>query len=69
MGLGLGAELGGGVLLIAVAVVMIFFGRPRGGADVVAFLKGPWIIGQVYVMASLLSFVIGVSLLLTHWPY
>jgi hypothetical protein len=33
MGSGLGTELSGGVALIVVAVVMIYFGRPKAGED------------------------------------
>jgi len=69
MGMGLGSELGGGVILIALSAVMVFFGRPKGGDDMASFLRGPWIVGKAFVMASLISFVMGVSLLLTHWPY
>jgi hypothetical protein len=69
MGAGLGTELTGGVVLIALAVVMIYFGRPKRGEEAASFLKGPWIIGQIYVMTSMISFVGGVALLLSHWPY
>jgi hypothetical protein len=69
MGSGLGTELGAGVVLIALAVVMIYFGRPKREEEAASFLKGPWIIGQIYVMTCMVSFVCGVSLLLAHWPY
>ena len=57
-----------GVVLIAVAVAMLILARPTDGVSA-RFLKGPWIVGQVYVMIAMISGVIGVSAITVNWPF
>jgi hypothetical protein len=47
-----------GIGLICVAVVMIYFARPADGVSLPWFKKA-WIIGQLYVMAAMVLFVMG----------
>ena len=55
-----------GVALIAVAVGMILLARPRDGVSA-PYLK-VYIVGQAYVMAAMVSAVIGVALIIANWP-
>ena len=55
-----------GVVLIAVAMVMIFLGRPRG--PVAPFLQ-VYIVGQLYVMSAMVMGVLGVTLLIINRPF
>jgi hypothetical protein len=57
----------GGLVLIAVAIVMIYFSRPKDGVSA-SFLKGPWILGQAYVMTSMIAGVLGVATIIVNWP-
>jgi len=56
-----------GLILIGVAIVMLIFGRPGKGMDVAPFLKA-WIVGQMYVIATLIAFVMGTSLVVMSLP-
>jgi hypothetical protein len=47
-----------GVALICIAIAMIWFGRPSDGESLPWFKKA-WIIGQLYVMAAMVLFVMG----------
>jgi hypothetical protein len=58
----------GGVILIAIAVAMLIVARPKDGVSA-CFLKGPWIVGQAYVMIAMISGVIGVSAIIVNWPF
>ena len=55
-----------GAALIAVAVMMILFARPRDGVSA-PYLK-VYIVGQLYVMTAMVSAVIGVALIIANWP-
>ena len=55
-----------GVALIAVAVGMILFARPRDGVSA-PYLR-VYIVGQLYVMTAMVSAVIGVALIIANWP-
>ena len=55
-----------GVVLIAVAMVMIFLGRPTG--PVAPFLQ-VYIVGQLYVMSAMVMGVLGVTLLIINRPF
>jgi hypothetical protein len=55
-----------GVTLIAVAMVMIFLGRPKG--PVAPFLQ-VYIVGQLYVMSAMVMGVLGVTLLIINRPF
>ena len=56
-----------GVGLLLVAATMIWFARPARGQDSAPFLR-VWIVGQIYLMAAMVSSVIGVTLLISNWP-
>ena len=52
-----------GVALIALAVGMIYVGRPAKGMDSAPFLK-VWIVGQAYIVATIICLVVGTSLII-----
>ena len=54
------------LVLIAVAVVMVFLGRPKG--PVSPFIQ-VYIVGQIYVMTAMLFLVIGTAFLIIGWPF
>ena len=56
----------GGLILLALAVGMLVFGKARGG-ELVPFLRGPWIVHQIYAMATLLLLVIGLTVTIMSW--
>jgi hypothetical protein len=56
----------GGLILLAVAVGMLFLGKARGG-EIVPFLRGHWIVAQVYAMATLLVLVLGTTVTIMSW--
>jgi hypothetical protein len=58
----------GGVILIAIAVAMLIVARPKDGVSA-RFLKGPWIVGQAYLMITMIFGVIGVSAIIVNWPF
>jgi len=55
-----------GVVLIAVAMVMIFLGRPKG--PIAPFVQ-VYIVGQLYVMSAMVMGVLGVTLLIINRPF
>jgi hypothetical protein len=55
-----------GAILIAVAVVMIFLGRPKG--PIAPFLQ-VYIVGQLYVMSAMVLGVIGAAFLIINRPF
>jgi hypothetical protein len=55
-----------GAILIAIAVVMIFLGRPKG--PIAPFLQ-VYIVGQLYVMTAMILGVIGVAFLIVNRPF
>jgi hypothetical protein len=55
-----------GFALIAVTVVLVFLGRPSNGVPA-PFLR-IWIVGQFYVLAAMVSAVIGTTLIIANWP-
>jgi hypothetical protein len=56
------------VIFIAVAVVMLIPARPKDGVSA-RFLKGPWIVGQAYVMATMIFGIIGMSAVIVNWRF
>jgi len=56
-----------GLVLIAVTIGMIAAGRPADGESA-PFLK-VWIVGQAYALAAMVSAVIGVTVLISTWPF
>jgi hypothetical protein len=57
-----------GCVLLLAAGAMLFVERPARGSDVVPWLAGAWILGQMYVLLVLVIGVVGASLILTNWP-
>ena len=53
-----------GIALICFAIFMIRLARPADG-EAAAMFKKSWVIGQLYVMATLLVFVMGAAYILT----
>ena len=58
----------GGIILIAIAVAMLIMAKPKDGVSA-RFLKGPWIVGQAYIMIAMISGVIGVTSIIVNWPF
>ena len=56
-----------GVILLATAIVMIFFGRARGGQMLPIFKV--WIVGQLYIMTAMTLGVFGIADLIINWPF
>lgn len=57
----------GGLILVALGVVMIFFGRARGSEPLRIFRV--WIVGQLYVMTAMVLGVFGVAAIIVNWPF
>jgi len=57
----------GGFVLIAIAIAMIVVAKPKDGESA-RFLKGPWIVGQVYTMIAMICIVVGISTIIVNWP-
>lgn len=55
-------NLTAGMVLLVVFVAMLWFGRARNGVPR-RFMRG-WIAGMAYTMTCLLSFVMGIALLI-----
>jgi len=53
-----------GLVLVAVALVMIFLGRPN--AFLSRFIQ-VYIVGQLYVMTAMVLGVLGVALVIVNW--
>ena len=56
-----------GVTLIALAIGMILVGRAPKGMDSAPFLK-VWIVGQAYIIATIICLVIGTTLIIQSLP-
>ena len=56
-------NFGYGVALIGVAIAMIWAARPADGVSVPIFKK-VWIVGQLYVMATMVALIIGATFIL-----
>ena len=57
-----------GIILLAVCAVMLIIARPQPGQDSAVWLSKPWILGQAYLLAALITAVVGVSYLLNAKP-
>ena len=55
-----------GVLLIVVAIIMVYVGRPRQG-QVVGFLSGSHNIQSAYTLAIICMFVLGAAFILVGY--
>jgi hypothetical protein len=56
-----------GLILIAVTIAMLMIARPADGESA-PFLK-VWIVGQVYTLTAMVSAVIGVTIIISTWPF
>jgi len=56
-----------GVALIALAIGMILVGRAPKGMDSAPFLR-VWIVGQAYIIATIVCLVIGTTLIIQNLP-
>ena len=56
-----------GVALIALAIGMILVGRAPKGMDSAPFLR-VWIVGQAYIIATIVCLVIGTTLIIQSLP-
>ena len=56
-----------GIAFILATVGMIWVARPPQGQSAAPFLR-VWIVGQAYVMAAMVSAVVGVALAIINWP-
>jgi hypothetical protein len=59
-------NLTGGVVLICVAVVMVWFASKPADGESHRFFKSAWIVGQLYVMTALVLFVMGSAAILAN---
>lgn len=56
-----------GPVLIALTIAMILVARPKGGESA-PFVK-VWIVGQLYALTAMVSTVMGITIVVTHWPF
>jgi len=56
----------GGIIMCAVAIAMIFFGRARG--DEALHIFRVFIVGPLYVMTAMSLGVFGVAVVIINWP-
>ncbi len=57
----------GGLILVAIALAMIFFGKARNGEALPIFRV--YIVGQLYAMTAMTIFVFGVADLIVNRPF
>ena len=57
-----------GIVLLAACMGMLIIARPQAGQASAIWLSKPWILGQAYVLAALITAVVGLSFLLNAWP-
>ncbi len=58
--------LGVGLLFLCVGMTVV--ARPKAGQDSAIWLRGPWILGRIYLLLTLLAAVMGVSFILNALP-
>jgi hypothetical protein len=52
-----------GIFALCLAILMVWVARPSDGVSIPPFKK-VWVVGQLYVMATMVVFVIGAALIL-----
>ena len=57
----------GGIILLAIGVVMIFFGRARELEPLHIFRV--WIVGQVYLLIAMTAGIFGIAAIIVNWPF
>ncbi len=57
----------GGLILIGITIAMVLIARPADG-DAAPFLKN-WVVGQGYALTAMVSAVLGVTVVITTWPF
>jgi len=55
------------IVLLATGLVMIFFGKAKGGEPLAIFRV--FIIGQLYLMSAMVAGVFGVAGIIVNWPF
>ena len=58
----------GGIILIAVAVVALFFVRPSKDGEPRVFMR-IWFVGQMIGMAIMIIGIAGFGAILLNWPF
>jgi hypothetical protein len=59
-------NLTGGIAMVCVAVVMIWFAaKPADGVSH-RYFKSAWIVGQIYVMTAMMLFVMGGAAIISN---
>ena len=56
----------GGIILLAIALAMIFFGKARKGEALPIFRV--WIVGQAFVMLAMIIGAFAVAAIIVNWP-
>ena len=56
-----------GLALIALAAGMMLVGRPAKGMESAPFLN-VWIVGQTYIIATIICLVVGTTLIIQNLP-
>jgi hypothetical protein len=56
-----------GLVLVAATIAMVVAGRPANGESA-PFLK-VWIVGQAYALTAMVSAVVGVTIMISTWPF
>ncbi len=56
-----------GLILLGVTIVMVAVAR-LGAGESAPFLKS-WIVGQAYVLTAMICTVVGISAIITSWPF
>jgi hypothetical protein len=57
-----------GIVLFVAGIGLTFLGRPGSGGEYVVPLMRVWVVGQIYVLATLIALVIGCTLIISNWP-
>jgi hypothetical protein len=55
-----------GIALIAIAIGMVWVGRPPKGEAFAPFLR-VWIVAQIYILTVMISAVVGITFLIVGW--
>jgi hypothetical protein len=58
----------GGLILLAIAMSMLFFARPKGDEPAAFLRERHWVVGQAYIMTTMILFVLGISSTIINWP-
>lgn len=56
-----------GLVLIAATIAMLVVARPRAG-EPARFLTS-WLVGQAYALTAMVSAVVGITIVISTWPF